>query len=216
MGFRGILKITCVLVSLVSVFCDVNPFYEYYPPTGKSTQKYFYQKPKLFFKAHGFTPVKEESEVFNEVETEILTNKNYGYQDTSRADQYPVYPPSKPQRRTGSILSVLQNFNPFNSIRRQFQLPTEAGQVAVRYFRFFVKMRFYGKLLFLQIISVFVSLAAATAVFYVNDNNLQLKKRVDSLEGRGFDKAIIANCQAVSIKCDPKFGDLKTLDRKFA
>ena len=52
---------------------------------------------------------------------------------------------------------------------------------------------------------MFVSLAAATAVFYVNDNNLQLKKRVDSLEGRGFDKAIIANCQAVSIKCDPKF-----------
>ena len=109
-----------------------------HPPVNQP-KNIFIKNLNYFFKAHGFTPVNEESEVFNEVETEILTNENYGYQDTSRADQYPLYPPSKPQRRTGSILSVLQNFNPFNSIRRQFQLPTEAGQVAVRYFRFFCK-----------------------------------------------------------------------------
>ena len=47
-------------------------------------------------------------------------------------------------------------------------------------------------------ISVFISLAAATSVFYLNDNNLKLKKRVEDLEGKGYGDAIISNCQAVS------------------
>ena len=173
LGLKGILRITCVLASLSLVLSD-NPYYNYYSP-------------------EGFSPLSEEPEVSNEVQTDYLTNSNYGY------EQYTNQHVPQLKRRQGTIGSVLQNFNPFNTLRRQFQVPTQEGQVAVRYIKIHIRLSPKNMLCF-QIISVFISLAAATSVFYLNDNNLKLKKRVEDLEGKGYGNAIISNCQAVSTK----------------
>ena len=173
LGLKGILRITCVLASLSLVLSD-NPYYNYYSP-------------------EGFSPLSEEPEVSNEVQTDYLTNSNYGYEQNTNHHVPQL------KRRQGTIGSVLQNFNPFNTLRRQFQVPTQEGQVAVRYIKIHIRLPSKNTFCF-QIISVFISLAAATSVFYLNDNNLKLKKRVEDLEGKGYGNAIISNCQAVSTK----------------
>ena len=124
-----------------------------------------------------------------------MTNENYGYDENTH---HVPAPQPKPQRRSGTIGSLLQRLNPFNTLRRQFQVPTQEGQVAVRYLKNHSNQTYIQSCTFFQMISVFISLAAATSVFYLNDNNLKLKKRVEDLEGKGYGDAIISNCQAVS------------------
>ena len=109
LGLKGILRITCVLASLSLVLSD-NPYYNYYSP-------------------EGFSPLSEEPEVSNEVQTDYLTNSNYEYEQNTNHHVPQL------KRRQGTIGSVLQNFNPFNTLRRQFQVPTQEGQVAVRYIK---------------------------------------------------------------------------------